>query len=302
MLDNITSAASNTSGLIVHSYGRQFIVEYHNNNYAAVTKSKNTNYVVGDRVDVTIINNEQLQIIQLETRKNLIYRMELHKSKKIASNIDQLLIVLAVQPHCDLHLLNRALLVAESLSIQPLIILNKSDLPESQELYNKLYALYQQTLGYTVIQLEAKDSGECIASYLKDKNNLLLGQSGVGKSTIINYLIPDTNTRTGVINKFGTSGNHTTTNASLYHLNATTNIIDCPGLKEFGLAYLQIDQLIYYFPELHSCINQCKFRNCKHINEPQCTVISHYKSGGMDHLRFNLLQNLTQELLHNQKY
>ncbi|MBP9741959.1 MAG: ribosome small subunit-dependent GTPase A [Burkholderiales bacterium] len=292
----------NLTGLIVNSYGRQFIVEVDGVNYQAVTKSKKTEYVVGDLVNIQPINHEQVQIIGLFPRNNLVYRSDQNRSKIIASNIDQIIIIIAVKPNCNLNFLNNCLIFAESAQIYPLIVLNKDELPESDSLYTKVNQLYAQQLGYSVLKLSAVSDCSILMAYLENKNSLLLGQSGVGKSTIINQIIPQAFTKTGAIMKSEIGGCHTTTNAALYHINSNSAIIDCPGLQEFGLYHLNPAELIQYFPELSNYGDKCKFRNCRHMHEPGCKIQELYTVGLIDELRFNLFQTLLFNLYSKPKY
>jgi ribosome biogenesis GTPase len=285
-----------SQGLVVSSYGRQFIVEVAGANYQAVTKSKKTEYVVGDQVWVQPINQQQVQITELLPRRNLVYRSDHNRSKIIASNIDQLLIVIAIKPNFNIHFLNSCLISAEAEGITPIIVINKIDLAKSNTFANEIIGLYQVKLGYKVVKLSALTDCKELTNLLTGQNNLLIGQSGVGKSTITNQLIPHAKTRTGAITKAETSGAHTTTNATLYHLDATSQLIDCPGLQEFGLYHLELTSLASLFPELRQYLGECKFRNCRHINEPNCALVMAHQRGQLDSRRFELLQNLTQKL------
>ena len=290
------------SALVVKAYGRQFIVEIDGANYQAVTKSKKTEYVVGDIVSIEEINSKQVQIVDVIKRDNLVYRTDNNRSKIIASNIDQMLIVIAVKPNCNLNFLNNCLIFAESAGITPIIIINKIDLIESADFTNKIIGLYRTSLGYEVIPLSAYNGCDAILSKLANKNSLLIGQSGVGKSTIINEVIPDGRARTGEISKSENTGCHTTTNAELYHINTNSNIVDCPGLQEFGLYHLDVDRLIEFFPEIKDHLGECKFRNCRHLNEPGCIVKTLYENVQMDKVRFELLQSITNNLLTKDRF
>ena len=290
------------NGLIIKAYGRQFIVEVDGKNYQAVTKSKKTEYVVGDYVVVEQINQKQVQIVGLIEREHLVYRTDQNRSKIIASNVDQILIVIAVKPSCNINFLNNCLIFAESAGIAPIVIINKTDLLENAEFQQHIETLYRNKLNYSVVALSALDSCEQLLPILEHKNSLLIGQSGMGKSTIINQLLPNAGSRTGEISKSESTGCHTTTNAELYHINSHTNIIDCPGLQEFGLYHLDVDQLIEYFPELRDSLGKCKFRNCRHINEPGCAIKQLHEHNQIDSLRFNLLQSITSDLLNKTNY
>lgn len=296
MVTASTTAINKPTGLVVSSYGRQFIVEVYGKLYQAVTKGKKTEYVVGDVVDVDIINEEQLQIIDLKKRTSLIYRQDQNRSKYIASNVTQILIVVAIKPNFNPNFLNSCLLFAESANIKPYIIINKADLEESHGFIEKVMALYHTQLGYSVLTISAKDNCDNLLSLLNNEQSILIGQSGVGKSTITNQIIPDAICKTDVITKSENSGKHTTTHANLYHINHNSSIIDCPGLQEFGLYHLSLDELPYLFPELNPYLGQCKFRDCQHLNEPGCAVIKAYQNNIITEIRFKLLQALTQKL------
>lgn len=285
------------TGLIVTSFGRQFIVEVDGVNYQAVTKAKKTAYVVGDIVKVHIINKEQLQITELIPRQNLVYRIDGNRSKIIASNIDQILIVIAVKPRFDSDFLNSCLTFAESSEIKPIIVINKSDLSESIAFIQQIEDLYVKSLSYPVIKLSAIDNCNILNDVLVNKRNLLIGQSGVGKSTITNKLIDGANTRTGGLGKLDMSGCHTTTNATLYHIYKTTSIVDCPGLQGFGLYDVPLPSMVSFFPEFRRYLGKCKFNNCRHLNEPGCAVIAAAKDGVFDETRFGYLQRLTRDII-----
>lgn len=293
---------NDTTGVVISSYGRQFIVEVDGKIYQAVTRAKKTEYVVGDIVEVSIINHQQLQITDLRTRKNLIYRQDQNRSKFIASNVTQILIVVAIKPNFNPNFLNSCLLFAESAEIKPHIIINKADLGESIDFIEQITMLYSKQLGYHVITLSAKDSCDNLGAILKDQQSILIGQSGVGKSTITNQIIPDATCKTDVITKSENSGKHTTTHANLYHVDSTSNIIDCPGLQEFGLYHLDIDELPHLFPELRPYLGTCKFRDCRHLNEPDCAIVQACQNGIVNGIRFNLLQSLTNKLLQVKSY
>ncbi|MEN9947068.1 MAG: ribosome small subunit-dependent GTPase, partial [Pseudomonadota bacterium] len=187
--------------LIVSSYGRQFIIEIEGKLYEAVTKGKKTEFVVGDIVLATVSNSVQAQIQQLVSRRNLLYRSDLNRSKIIASNLDQLLIVVAVKPNFNLSFLNSCLICAEAEKITPIIIVNKMDLPESALFAEKLANLYQDKLNYQLIKLTAYDDCQTLQPLLQGKQSLLIGQSGMGKSTITNQIYPPAQTKTATITK-----------------------------------------------------------------------------------------------------
>lgn len=289
-------------GLIVSSFGRLYIAEANNKTYQTVSKGKKTEYVVGDVVDLQIINDNQAQIMELIPRKNLIYRSDLNRSKMIASNIDQVLIVIAVKPNFNINFLNSCLLACEAGEIDPIIIINKSDLAETNEFSNDIHNLYNKVLNYPIIQLSALNNCSELNIILQNKTTVLIGQSGVGKSTITNQIHPKANARTGEIAKYENSGTHTTTNATLYHINENSNLIDCPGLQEFGLFHLELSDTAHYFPEMREFIGTCKFNNCIHVNEPQCAIIDAVSNGIIDNRRYLFYTHLISRLKQKKHY
>lgn len=286
-------------GIIINSFGRGFIVKAQNNlEYNCVTRGKKTEFVVGDIVEISIINDSQAQINRLISRKNLVYRSSLNRTKIIASNVDQLLIVIAIKPNFNPQFLDRALIFAESEEITPLIIVNKYDLKLSRDFFRHIEEQYSKTLNYKVIKLSTFDKK--LLTELKDnlsnKQSLLIGQSGVGKSTIINHLIDYTQTKTGEISKSEASGCHTTTNASLYYIDNNSTLIDCPGLQEFGLMHLKGHDLTQYFPELKDLPVACRFNNCRHLKEPECKMNWAYMQNLITEERFKVFKQLNEEV------
>ena len=282
---------------IITSYGRRFIVRMPNNQtFEATTRSKKTDYACGDFVRIQIINQEQAVIESVLNRQNLLYRQDAWKSKLIAANVSQLLIVVAAVPSPREALLQRALIAAEAAEIRAVIVLNKTDLPETMALEDKLK--FYETLGYPVIALSALNgiSGS-LKTILHGQTNILLGQSGMGKSTLTNALLDKEIARTNDISAALDSGKHTTTHAQLYDLDETTTLIDSPGLQEFGLHHLQVSDLPSYFPDLRYLIGQCRFHNCTHRAEPNCAFKQAAQQGAIRAERLALLQKITDELV-----
>ena len=282
---------------IITSYGRRFIVRMPNNQtFEATTRSKKTDYACGDFVRIQIINQEQAVIESVLNRQNLLYRQDAWKSKLIAANVSQLLIVVAAVPSPSEALLQRALIAAEAAEIRAVIVLNKTDLPETVALEDKLK--FYETLGYPVIALSALNgiSGS-LKTILHGQTNILLGQSGMGKSTLTNALLGKEIARTNDISAALDSGKHTTTHAQLYDLDETTKLIDSPGLQEFGLHHLQVSDLPSYFPDLRYLIGQCRFHNCTHRAEPNCAFKQAAQQGAIRAERLALLQKITDELV-----
>ena len=281
---------------IITSYGRRYIVRTTDQHtYEASTRSKRTDYACGDWVSIQIINGEQAVIESVQPRQSLLYRQDAWKSKLIAANVTQLLIVVAAEPSPSEALLQRALIAAEAAHIRAVIVINKADLPSTTALQEKL-SFYAQ-LGYEIITLSALGNVDSLRDQLHGETNILLGQSGMGKSTLTNALLGATLARTQTISAALDSGNHTTTHAQLYDLDDTTKLIDSPGLQEFGLHHLAAADLLRYFPDLKHLIGQCRFHNCSHRAEPNCAVKAAAERGEVSAERVALLQKITDELL-----
>ena len=281
---------------IITSYGRHYIVRTTDQHtYEASTRSKRTDYACGDWVSIQIINGEQAVIESVQPRQSLLYRQDAWKSKLIAANVTQLLIVVAAEPSPSEALLQRALIAAEAAHIRAVIVINKADLPSTAALQEKL-SFYAQ-LGYEIITLSALGNVDSLRDQLHGETNILLGQSGMGKSTLTNALLGATLARTQTISTALDSGKHTTTHAQLYDLDDTTKLIDSPGLQEFGLHHLAATDLLRYFPDLKHLIGQCRFHNCSHRAEPNCAVKAAAERGEVSAERVALLQKITDELL-----
>lgn len=286
------------TGQIIRSHGRRFIVEAEGQTYGCSTRGKRVDFACGDRVEILIQNKEQAVIEDSLPRSSLLYRQDEWKTKVIAANVSRILFVIAAVPSPSEELLNRCLIAAEAADIDPVILINKADLPETAALVAKLqpYA----ALGYKMITLSAKQNMTPLLPLLDGETCVFVGQSGMGKSTLTNALLPEANARIGDISEALDSGRHTTTHATLYHLDSLSpgsDLIDSPGLQEFGLKHLQASDLLHYFPEMRPLIGQCRFHNCTHRKEPDCAIKQAAADGRIAAQRLDLLQRLSNELL-----
>lgn len=229
-----TPPAPRQSGTVVASFGRQFTVEADTGNLVAcVTRGKRTDIACGDRVAIAMTGLEQGVIETVAPRASLFYRSDIQREKLIAANVTQIVIVLAASPPFHAELLDRCLAAAEEAGIPALLALNKMDLPAAAAALQALERY--RTLGYGVLPLAAKIDIAPLRARLAGHTSVLVGQSGMGKSTIINRLVPEANAATAEMSIALDSGRHTTTHARLYRLDTTGRIIDAPGLQEFGL-------------------------------------------------------------------
>ena len=267
-------------GLVVAAYGKRYEVEITQTDVfrgtatrkiSCVTRGKKTDLACGDLVRIKLTDSAEGVVESNLPRKSLLYRSNAFKSKVLASNISQVVIVLATQPSFYEALLNRCLIATEAANIKALIVLNKCDLLDSSDAIPKLQ-LYKN-LGYEVLPLSAKDDISPLRQHLTFHSSVLVGQSGMGKSTIVNALLPTQNVRTREVSNVLDSGKHTTTAAHLYHLDNSSQLIDSPGLQEFGLHHLSVEELEHAFIEFRPYLGKCRFNNCRHMQEPDCAII-----------------------------
>jgi ribosome biogenesis GTPase / thiamine phosphate phosphatase len=284
------------TGTIVAAYGKRFQVELADDQkrISCVTRGKKTDLACGDNVTLKLTDKHEGVIESTLPRKTLLYRSNAFKSKMLAANVTQIIIVLATQPSFYEALLNRCLIAAEAAGIKALIVLNKCDLADNDDAKQKL-ALYTG-LGYQVLALSATEDISALRPYLQGEASILVGQSGMGKSTIINALLPDADVRTREVSLVLDSGKHTTTAAHLYHLDAHSQLIDSPGLQEFGLHHLSTDELEHAFIEFRPYLGKCRFNNCKHLQEPDCAIKEAVASNKVTPERLAIYQMLRTEI------
>ena len=284
------------TGTIVAAYGKRFQVELADDQkrISCVTRGKKTDLACGDNVTLKLTDKHEGVIESTLPRKTLLYRSNAFKSKMLAANVTQIIIVLATQPSFYEALLNRCLIAAEAAGIKALIVLNKCDLADNDDAKQKL-ALYTG-LGYQVLALSATEDISALRPYLQGDASILVGQSGMGKSTIINALLPDADVRTREVSLVLDSGKHTTTAAHLYHLDAHSQLIDSPGLQEFGLHHLSTDELEHAFIEFRPYLGKCRFNNCKHLQEPDCAIKEAVASNKVTPERLAIYQMLRTEI------
>ena len=261
-------------GRVVAAHGRQYLVELADGTLLpCFTRGKRSDVACGDRVDIMRSSDDQGVIEAIQPRTSLLYRSNEAKQKLIAANVDQLVIVVATEP-------------AFSDEIEPLIVLNKCDLIDKLPAARARLQMFAK-LGYRIVELSALEHAEDLRPELYGVTSVLVGQSGMGKSTLINALVPEANAATREISQALDSGKHTTTHATLYHLDADSELIDSPGLQEFGLGHLDRQEIEHAFREFRAYLGQCRFRDCRHNQEPDCALIAAVNAGEIDEKRFN---------------
>ena len=288
--------AGQTSGIIVASFGRQFSVELADGTLVTcVTRGKRTDIACGDHVNVAVTAQDQGVIDSVQPRHSLFYRSDIQREKLIAANVTQIVIVVAVAPPFHRELIDRCLAAAEEAEIRVLLVCNKMDLPSAHTVLNSLEPY--RALGYHVLPLAAKLDLAPLRAQLTGRTSVLVGQSGMGKSTIINRLLPDAAARVGELSLALGSGRHTTTHARLYHLDAASHIIDSPGLQEFGLQHVGPTGLAHCYVEFRKHLGLCKFNDCKHLAEPDCAIAAAAARGEIDTQRIASYRTLVTQLM-----
>jgi ribosome biogenesis GTPase len=258
--------------------------------------SQNTNPIaVGDKVELDIEEDKHTGIInEILSRKNYIIRNAGAKTPKthiIAANIDQCFLMVTLHtPHTTKGFVNRFLVTAEAYEVPVILLFNKTDLYSTEDLKDmqEFIRIYEMA-GYTCIKLSALKPDKNIleiVDMMKGKINLLSGNSGVGKSTFLNAIDPSLDLKTGNISNFNNKGIHTTTFAEMFELKKGGFLIDTPGIKGFGLADMKKEEISHYFPEMRTLLNQCKFANCLHVNEPNCAVKKAVDEGKIHESRY----------------
>ena len=283
-------------GLVVAAFGKRYEVELEDNRrISCVTRGKKTDIASGDIVEIALTDHHEGVVENITPRKTLLYRSNAYKSKLLAANVTQIVIVLATQPSFYEALLNRCLVAAEAAGIKVLIVLNKCDMP-NPDATEKL-AQYAQ-LGYQTIHLSATQNITPLLPFLRGEQSVMVGQSGMGKSTIINALLPHETARTQEFSAALDSGKHTTTATRLYHLDANSTLIDSPGLQEFGLHHISQFDLEQAFIEFRPYLGHCRFNNCRHLHEPDCAILNQLNLAVSPN-RLTQYQLLTEELHRN---
>lgn len=258
-------------------------------------RGKRSVFACGDEVEIEATGSGQGVITRLLPRQNLLWRSDAFREKLIASNLTQIVIVVATEPGFSDLLISRCIAAAESQEIKSLIVLNKADLPDKLAPAARRLEAFAR-LGYRILECSALENAAALRPYLADERSILVGQSGMGKSTLTNALVPEARAATREISEALDTGKHTTTFARLYPLDAGGWLIDSPGLQAFGLAHLASDDLAEHFVELRPFLGQCRFRDCGHDAEPGCALLAALADGQIDASRFEHYRLIKREI------
>jgi len=304
-----TEIPDSSDGVVTKSTGSWYTVRERDGNVVQCKLKGNfrikgidsTNPVtVGDRVTLSREQDGTGVIHSIEQRDNYIIRKATKLSKRthiIAANIDQALLVVTLkEPETPRMFIDRFLVTAEAYHIPAALIVNKTDLYTGtlEEQLAEFKAIYESA-GYPILEVSAVDNknGDLLAKLLKDKNSLISGLSGVGKSTLINMVDERLELKVGEISDYHKTGKHTTTFAEMHELSFGGFIIDTPGIRSFGLADLK-EELAHRFPEVRKVMDDCQFNNCLHINEPNCAVRVGVDNGSISQSRYNNYVHMLQ--------
>ncbi len=299
------SSSQQFDGRVIVSHRSEAIVETYledNKQITYLCKSKKGigRTICGDNVTFSQINENEGIINTIKPRKSTLTRPDSRgKLKSIAANVDQLIIVSAILPDINFELIDRYIVAATVLNIEPIVLLNKVDLAEDLKKYNEELKVYKE-LGIKVIYTSTKIGNGIspLLEVLSENVSILVGQSGVGKSSLIKEIIPDLEIRIGEISSYHLEGKHTTTSTNLYHLDCGGDIIDSPGVRNFRLWNLSPVEVQAGFTEIRQSSELCKFNNCLHNKEPGCNVRDDASNGRISQRRLDSFHAIIQSLEH----
>jgi ribosome biogenesis GTPase len=267
------------NGLVIVNYGKSLLIEDdHGKLVRCVPRRSLDPIVCGDRIDWEPAGDGTGVITRIESRHTVLNRADgENRARPLAANLDQIVIVTATEPALDEYLVDKYTVAAELVGVQPLLLINKTDLLDS----NARAVLEQRVAGYAGIGYRVLFTSALLSTGMPEleqaltgKTSILVGQSGVGKSSLIKRLLPELDIAIGKLSEASGQGRHTTTATTLYKLPGGGQLIDSPGVRDFRLGPVDAGQLELGFREFRDSLGQCKFHNCRHMSEPDCAVAS----------------------------
>jgi len=296
-----TDPESQRAGLVLAHFGQASLIETDAGEVLRCsTRRSLPRTVCGDRVSWQAAHAKEGVITAVMPRKTVLNRPDQNgRDRPVAANIDQIVVVIACRPSFEYGMLDRYLVAAELIGAKPAIVVNKSDLLDDEsraKLQQRLDSF--AAIGYVTLftSTHNTDGLTCLYRQLQPHTSILVGQSGVGKSSLVQALLPEQDIRTGSLSQVTGLGRHTTTVARLYHLPDGGDLIDSPGVRDFTLGQVQLEQLENGFPELHPFLGQCRFHNCRHLSEPGCAVHAAARDGTIQTRRLNSYQAMAAGL------
>jgi len=289
----LTNKEVSQKGRVITRYGQRQLVESTSGELFQCTGRQNIGLsVAGDEVIFQPADNIEGIVTAILPRVNELSQ----KNKLIAVNIDQLWLVVSTEPHYQFELIDRYLIMAENSNLPINIIVNKIELLDELDQLTKDFSLYKE-INYQVhfVSIKKQLNLDSLKTHLANKTNIFLGQSGVGKSSLINILIPDLELRVNDISLKSKLGKHTTTNTTIYHIPSGGDLIDSPGIREFQLDDFDAKEIVNGFREFKALTGKCRFRNCQHIKEPDCAVKVALDTGEIHPSRYKNYINLLPE-------
>ena len=292
------------SAHIIASHGRHYVARDESGKlWHCIARGKKHEVAVNDVVHLTDLDNSgdvsqpQAVIEQIEPRRNLFKRSDQFKEKAIAANVDQVWFVVATEPSFDPELLSRVQIACAAEEIDFTIILNKADLSDLLPRAEDLLDPFAQ-IGIPIIRTSVLDGRglDRLRDKIAGQSTALTGQSGMGKSSLINALVPDAQATIGDISRYLDTGRHTTTTVQAYQADADTTIIDVPGLQVFGLSHLSDEQILLAFPEFRPHLGDCRFRDCRHDQDPGCALQAAVSAQTATATRLALLRRLLNDI------
>ncbi|MCX8086024.1 MAG: ribosome small subunit-dependent GTPase A [Rhodocyclaceae bacterium] len=285
-----------TEGLITAAFGRHYEVTLADGTrLRGLPRGKKSLYACGDRIRLGALHGEEAAILAHAPRTSLLYRSDGWKQKLIAANATQIVIVVAVEPSFSDELISRALVAARHQGLGALIVLNKCDLAEGVPAARERLAPFRR-LEVPLLELSARQDASPLLPWLSGHTSVLVGQSGMGKSTLVNALVPEACAATREISTALDAGKHTTTHARMYALPGGGWLIDSPGLQAFGLAHLKRGEIELGFAEFVPHLGACRFRDCRHEHEPGCAIQAAVAAGQIDRRRLDHFHAIVGEM------